>query len=49
MDLYLKVLDFDESNAFASLGVANVLAEHDKVEDAQEIYRILRETNPNIW
>ena len=49
MDLYLKVLDFDEANAFASLGVANVLAEHGKLEEAQEIFRVLRETNPNMW
>jgi hypothetical protein len=48
MDKYILVLENDETNSFASLGVANVLAEHNKVSEALEVYKILKETNPNI-
>lgn len=48
MDRYITVLETDETNAFASLGVANVLAEHNKVTESMEVYKALKETNPNI-
>ena len=48
MDKYIAVLETDETNAFASLGVANVLAEHNKINEALEVYKVLKETNPNI-
>jgi RNA polymerase-associated protein CTR9 len=48
MDKYITVLENDESNAFGSLGVANVLAEHGKIAEAMEVYKVLKETNPNI-
>lgn len=48
MDKYINVLENDETNAFASLGVANILAEHGKINEAMEVYKVLKETNPNI-
>lgn len=48
MDKYISVLESDETNVFASLGVANVLAEHNKVHEAMEVYKVLKESNPNI-
>jgi hypothetical protein len=48
MDRYIIVLETDETNAFASLGVANVLAEHNKITESMEVYKALKETNPNI-
>jgi len=38
---YLEILSHDQSNCFAVLGVANVLAYFNKTEDAQEIYKLL--------
>lgn len=48
MDKYINVLDIDEANCFAALGVANVLAEHGKVNEAMEVYKVIKENNPNI-
>jgi len=44
----VAVLEMDEANAFASLGVANVLAEHGKVTEAMEIYKVVKENFPSI-
>lgn len=49
MDKYINVLDIDEANSFAALGIANVLAEHGKVNEAMEVYKVIKENNPNIY
>lgn len=48
MDKYVNVLEIDEANAYAALGVANVLAEHNKLSEALEIYKSLKETCPAL-
>ena len=42
-------LEFDEANCYATLGIANVLAEHGKLNEAMEIYKVLKESNPNMY
>ena len=49
MDKYIAVLEFDEANVFATLGVGNILAEHGKLNEAMEIYKVVKECNPNIY
>ena len=49
MDRYLNVLEHDEANCYAVLGVGNILAEHGKTHEASEIYKMLRESNPNMY
>lgn len=46
MEKYIFVLENDESNVFAAVGVANVLAEHGKVVDAIEILKGINEACP---
>lgn len=48
MDRYINVLDKDESNCFATLGIGNILAEYGKLNEAMEIYKVLKESNPNM-
>ena len=40
------VLEHDESNIFAAMGIACVLAEFNKVEEAVEILKKLMEASP---
>jgi len=49
MDRYITTLEYDEANCFATLGVANVLAEYGKLNEAMEIYKVLKESNPNMY
>jgi hypothetical protein len=49
MDKYIAVLEIDEANTFASLGIANVLAEFNKVNEAMEIFKIIKENNPSLY
>ena len=48
MDRYMAILEGDEANSYAALGVANVLAEHGKVNEAFEIYKQLALSNPGM-
>ncbi len=48
MGRYIAVLENDEANCFASLGIANILAEHGKQNEAYEIYKVLSLSNPNM-
>lgn len=43
----MEVLENDESNIFAAMGVANILAEHNKVLEAVEILKGVREATPS--
>lgn len=45
---YLDVLAHDLRNGFACLGTANVLAYFNQTNDAQEIYKLLIQSNPNM-
>ena len=47
MEKYMQVLENDEANVFAAVGVANVLAEHNKVSDALDILKGVRDATPN--
>ena len=49
MDRYVAVLEYDEANCYATLGIGNVLAEHGKLNEAMEIYKVLKESNPNMY
>jgi thioredoxin-like negative regulator of GroEL len=44
---YMSVLEFDESNLYAAMGIACVLAEFNKVEEAVEILKKLNESTPS--
>lgn len=46
---YLDILAHDHSNAYASLGLANVLAFFGKTEDASEIYRLITESTSSLF
>jgi len=48
MSRYIAVLENDEANSFASLGIANILAEYGKQNEAYEIYKVLALSNPNM-
>jgi tetratricopeptide (TPR) repeat protein len=43
---YKQVLEYDESNIFAAMGIACVFAEFNKVEEAVEILKKLMEASP---
>lgn len=49
MDRYIAVLEYDETNSFATLGIANILAEHGKLNEAFEIYKLLGASNPHMF
>lgn len=38
---YFGILEIDEHNTYASLGIANILTEYGKVDEAKEIYKLL--------
>lgn len=46
MKMYMETLELDPSNAFATLGLANIMAEHGKIQDAVKIYSVLKDTLP---
>lgn len=43
---YKQVLEYDESNIFAAMGIACIFAEFNKVEEAVEILKKLKEASP---
>ena len=47
MEKYIEVLESDDSNIFAAIGVANILAEHNKVPEALEILKSIKEATPS--
>ena len=48
MKRYLKAMEWDDSNAFAAICVANVIGEYGMIDEAMEIYRVIRENNSNF-
>jgi hypothetical protein len=47
MEKYLFVLENDDSNVFAAIGIAIILAEHNKVPEALEVLKSIRENTPS--
>lgn len=43
---YMQVLEYDESNVFAAMGIAIILAEHNKIDEAYEILKSIMEACP---
>jgi hypothetical protein len=41
-------LEFDEANAYATLGIANIFTEYGKISESTEIYKALKENCPNM-
>lgn len=41
MQQYFSVLEIDECNTAACLGIANVLSEYNKVTEAKEIFKVI--------
>jgi len=48
MGIYTAALISEEKNLYAAIGVGNMLAEFGKKEEAAEIYRIVKEKDPDI-
>ena len=50
MQQYFKMLDMDESNSLGVLGIANVLTEYGKTNEAKELYKLLQtsEIDPQV-
>ena len=47
MKQYFTILDTDENNCAGVLGIANVLTEYGKVDEAKEIYKLLATSEPD--
>jgi len=47
MEKYITVLERDESNIYAAMGIACVLAEYNKILEALEILRAVKEACPS--
>jgi len=47
MQTYFGILEIDEQNCAASLGIANVLNEYGKIMESNEIYKLLANSEPD--
>ena len=47
MQMYFTILEYDDQNCAGALGIANVLNEYDKTNEANEIYRLLVNSEPH--
>ena len=47
MGKYILVLENDESNCAASIGISNVLAEFNKIGESLDLYKLAKENQPN--
>jgi len=47
MRQYFGILEIDENNCFGPLGIANLLTEYSKVDEAKEIYKLLAISEPD--
>lgn len=45
---YLEILYHDQSNCYACVGLANILAYFNKTEDALEIFKLIGNANPGL-
>jgi len=46
MTQYFSILEYDDHNCAGALGIANVLNEYDKTNEAKEIYKLLVNSEP---
>ena len=46
---YLEILYHDQTNCYACIGLANVLAYFNKTEDALEIFKLISHSNQNMY
>jgi len=46
MKMYMETLEIDPCNVYATLGLANIMAEHQKVSDAVKIYQAIKDNFP---
>lgn len=46
MQMYFTILEYDDQNCAGALGIANVLNEYDKTNEASEIYKLLVNSEP---
>jgi hypothetical protein len=46
---YMEILAHDQSNCYACIGLANVLAYFNKTEDALEIFKLVGQSNSNLY
>jgi len=46
---YLEILYHDQTNCYACVGLANILAFFNKTEDALEIFKLMSHCNPNLY
>lgn len=44
---YFNILETDEHNCAASLGIANILNEYGKTIEANEVYKLLANSEPD--
>ena len=47
MNNYFTILELDDHNCGGTLGIANVLNEYGKTQEANEIYKLLALSEPN--
>jgi hypothetical protein len=47
MQMYFTILEYDDQNCAGALGIANVLNEYDKTNEANEIYKLLVNSEPH--
>lgn len=47
MQNYFSIIESDEQNCAACLGIANVLNEYGKISEANEIYKLLANSEPD--
>ena len=41
MQQYFRIVDLDEQNSAAALGIGNIFAEYNKISEAKEIFKVL--------
>ena len=48
LNRYRKGLEYDDSNAYAALGIANIIGEYGLTREASEMYRTIDESHPSM-
>jgi hypothetical protein len=46
---YMEILAHEQTNCYACIGLANVLAFFNKIEDALEIFKLVGQSNSNTY
>jgi len=45
---YMKALEYDDSNAYAATCIGNIIGEYGMIDEAMEIYKVVRENHPKV-